>query len=378
MLTKKSLMPLVMFIALLIGGCRNTNDHVRIIADSTGYITAIHLSSENTKRAGVIQGSIVKQVIDKWVPCSGYLVIIPESTIGIPSPAAGRITSVLYPAGHYVKAGSIIASLENIDFITLQQEYHDAKNQFDYLHEEYTRQGELTIENATSVKKMQIARREYQSAELRLHALRSQLEILGICPDSLKFNNMSPVIHITAPGSGNISNISIHLGSYVEKGEPLFELINKPHLLAKLNVPEQYVRFLQKGQFVDFWLAHDTLATYKAQLLSIVREIDTESHSATVYAELSETKEYFISGMSINAKINADKDTANLINSRSILHNSKGDYLFVMKKGRYTKFPITKGNTIGEMTEIFGFPNENSDSVVINGVEYLNSLFEHQ
>jgi len=369
-------MPLLLVIALLVYGCNHTDDPVRVIADSTGYITLLNLSSKEIEHAGVKYGSILKQVIEPQVTCSGYLIVAPENKISIPSPAAGKITSIYYPVGRYIQAGSEIASLENIDFITMQHEYLEAKNQFDYLREEYTRQGELTVENATSVKKMQIARRDYQSAELRLHALRLQLEIVGICPDSLQFDNMSAVISVRASGSGNIANTNIHPGSYVEKGETLFELVNLQPLLAELQVPETYSQLLHPGQFVDFYLAFDSLSNNRAKLLSIIRAINPKTHTGKAYAELLELKEQYIPGMSIHAKINIDKDTVSLLNSHSILHSPAGDYLFVKKKGAYIRIPVKPGKIVGEMIEISDLSNDLTDSVVINGVEYLNSIFE--
>jgi cobalt-zinc-cadmium efflux system membrane fusion protein len=361
---------------MLVNSCIHSDDPVQTIADSTGNIIAVHLSPKETEHAGIKHGSIIKQEIDRWVPCSGYIVVSPENTIDIPSPATGRIISLPYSTGQYVKTGSIIAGLENIDFITLQQEYLDARNQFDYLREEYARQGELTVENATSMKRMQIAKRDYQSAELRMYALQVQLEILGIRPDSLKFDKLSPLIHILAPGSGYISYKDIHLGSYIEKGDALFELINLHHLLVKLKVPEQYVSYLQKGQPVDFWLVHDTLSAYNARLSSIAREIDPASHLITAYAELSKMKAYFIPGISVNAKIKADKRTISCINSNSIIQCPMGDFLFVKTKGNYARIHIIKGSTVGEMTEISGLPDELTDSVVVEGAEYLHSLYE--
>jgi hypothetical protein len=79
--------------------------------------------------------------------------------------------------------------------------------------------------------------------------------------------------------------------------------------------------------------------------------------------------------MSINARINTHNDTACLINSHSIMHNVTGDYLFIKQNGNYTKIKIIKGNPVGELTEISGFPCEISDSLVTKGIVYLNSLF---
>jgi cobalt-zinc-cadmium efflux system membrane fusion protein len=376
--TKKPLMTIMLVFALLVYSCNHTDDHVRVIADSTGNITAVHLSSEEIEHAGIKYGNILKQVVEKQVPCSGYLIVAPKNKISIPSPASGKITSIYYPVGHYLKAGSEIASLENIDFITLQQDYLEAKNQFDYLREEYARQGELTVENATSVKKMQIARRDFQSAELRLKALQLQLEIIGICTDSLRFDNMSPVIPIKVSGSGNISTINIHPGLFVEKGATLFEIVNTQPLLAELQVPESIIQFLHPGQLVDFYLANDSLSINRAQLLSIIREVNPKNHTAKVYAELLETNKQYIPGMSINATININKDTTSVLNSHAIFHCPAVDYLFVKQKGTYLRIPVKPGKSIGEMIEINGFPSGLTDSVVYEGVEYLNSIFERQ
>lgn len=370
---KQLLLPIMLFIALFINSC--AHDPARRITDATGNITAVHLSSAEIKRAGVKYGSIAKYQTDKWISCSGNLIVAPENRIFIPAPAAGKIIAVYFTNGQYVKKGSKLASIENIDFIILQQDYLQALYQFDYLREEYARQGELTVENATSLKYMQLAKRDYQSAELRLYALRSQLQFLGICPDSMKFDHLSPVIHIMAPCSGNISNAMIGFGSYVEKGGMLFRLDNKQDLLAKLNVPEQYISFLQKGQQVNFWL-QDSLSTFVAKLSTIVREIDADSHSAIVYAELGEMKKQFVPGMSVKAKILAGNEPAFFVNSHSIVNNPKGDYLFASVKGNFTRIFIKKGNTSGEMTEITGFSHEIADSVVVAGIEYLNTLFE--
>jgi cobalt-zinc-cadmium efflux system membrane fusion protein len=373
---KQPFLPILLFIALLINSCTRTHDPARIITDATGNITAVHLSSAEIKRAGVKYGSIAKHQIDKWIPCSGNLIVAPENRIIITAPAAGKIIAVYFTNDQYVKKGSKLASIENIDFIILQQEYLQAAYQFDYLREEYTRQGELTVENATSLKNMQLAKRDYQSAELRLYSLRSQLHFLGICPDSLKFDHLSPVIHIKAPCSGHISNTMILFGSYVEKGEMLFKLDYKQDLLAKLNVPEQYISFLQKGQLVNFWL-QDSLSTFVAKISTIVREIDADSHSSIVYAELGEMKKQFVPGMSVKAKILADNEPAFFVNSHSIVNNPKGNYLFASVKGNYTRIFVKTGNTLGEMTEITGFSHEIADSVVVAGIEYLNTLFEH-
>lgn len=376
MLIKLPLISILAAMVLFTGSCSHRSKSVRIIADSTGNITAVYLSPDETEHAGITHGSVNKQLVDRWIPSPGYLVVAPQSIIVIPSPAAGRITSVRCQPGKDVRTGSVIAGLESSDFITLQEDYLDAVNQFDFLREEYTRQGDLTVENATSLKKMQIAKRDYQAAELKLYALRSQLEILGISPDSIGIDRISPDIVIKAPSSGNIASIPILRGSYVEKGEILFTMVSSKRLLARLDIPEQFAGLIKTGCYVNFWMTHDSLKSFEAKLLSIAGEIDRESHTATAYAELPTTKDIFMPGMSVNAEIKVINDTVSLINSQSIIHISSGDFVFAKQNGIYKRIPVTKGMTLGEMSEIKDFPDELTDSIVLKGADYLNSLFD--
>jgi cobalt-zinc-cadmium efflux system membrane fusion protein len=365
-------------IILVLGSCSQPDNPVLKSPDSTRQFESVQLTPRDIRREGIAFESIIKQEVPRYVPCTGHLVAAPEHRISIPSPAAGRITAIHYRFGHFIKAGTRIALLENIDFVKLQQEYLESLNQFDFYKEEFARQGELTVENATSMKKMQIARRDYQSAEVSLRTLRSQLENLGICPDSVRIEKLTPAIPIIADGSGYLSGIEISTGTYVDKGEPLFELVNNQTLSLKLQVQEQYIGSLKPGLNVDFHLSFDSLTLNNAKLTSVIREIDPIEHTATVYAEFSCRNEIFIPGMSVKARIEAGYDTIWMTPSRSILHQSTGNFIFIKKDGEYLKIPIQQGITHEGKTEIIGLPYQMADSVVISGVEYLGALLKNQ
>ena len=54
--------------------------------------------------------------------------------------------------GDVVKKGQLLVTIENPDFITLQQEYMEVKQQLVYLASEYDRQKTMREENITSQK----------------------------------------------------------------------------------------------------------------------------------------------------------------------------------------------------------------------------------
>lgn len=376
--TKWSRVQAFMAIIMVLAGCNHPDNPVVKLGYSARQFDAAQLTPKDIRKAGIAFESIQKQEVPRHINCTGYLITTPGHRISIPSPAAGRIIAVHYRLGQFIKAGTKISLLENVDFVKLQQEYLETLNQFDYFKEEYARQGELTVENATSMKKMQIARRDYQSAEIMLLALRSQLENLGICPDSVRSEKFTPIIPIMADCSGYLSKIDICTGTYVEKGKPLFELVNTQALSLKLKVLEQYFGKLKPGQIVDFHMSFDSFSTYKAKLTSVVKEIDPNQHTATIYAELSMRNESFIPGMSVKASIEAGYDTVWMMHPASIFHHPTGSFIFVKKDGYYIKIPIQQGSTNQGKTEINGLPDQMSDSVVISGVEYLGALFKYQ
>jgi cobalt-zinc-cadmium efflux system membrane fusion protein len=348
-----------------------------MITDSTDQLATIHLSMKEIEQAGIKFGSFSEQTIDRWVPCSGYVVVSQDDMIRVSPPAPGIIRSVNCTWGGYAEAGTVLATLENIEFLKLQQEYLEAENQLDYMREEYKRQGELTVENATSVKKMQVARRDYQSAELKLHALRSQLETYGIFADSLKYNNLTTLIFIKAPRSGYVSKINARVGSYVKLGEELLDMCNNSRKLLKLSVPEQFISDLKIGQSVDFFLSHDSLSVHKAILQSLASSIDRKNHTAEMYARISKVEDFFLPGMSVSARIKTNTVITKAILAELILHEPNGNYLFVMNQGVFTRIPIRTGDSFGDLTEIIDFPlSDKQDSIVVQGGSYLNALLE--
>ena len=377
MRTKSSSVILLFAVTLGCICCNRTGSINHIITDSTDQMVTIHLSMKEIEQAGIKFGSFSEQTVDKWAPCSGYVVVSQENMIRLSAPAPGIVRSLNCTWCGYAEAGTVLATLENIEFLKLQQEYLEAENQMDYMREEYKRQGELTVENATSVKKMQVARRDYQSADLKLHALRSQLETYGIFADSLKYNNLTTLIVIKAPRSGYISKINARVGSFANLGDELLVMCNNSRKLLKLNVPEQFIPDLKIGQSVDFFLSHDSISAHKAILQSLASSIDPINHTAEMYARISKMEEFFLPGMSVSARIKTNTVVTKAIRGESILHEPNRDYLFVMNQGVFTRIPVRTGDSYGELTEIIDFPlSDKKDSIVVQGGSYLNALLE--
>lgn len=375
--TKTAVLILLVTVISGLTCCKKTSPDHQVITDSANHAVAVRLSPRDAELSGVKLGVLTEKLVDKWSYLEGTLVLIREGLMVVTTPAPGIVKMINCSSGDYVEEGSVLAGLESIEFIRLQQEFLDAENQVAYFREEYKRQGELTVENATSVKKMQMAQRDYQSFEIKQNALRLQLKAYGISADSLKPDHLSSLFFIRAPQSGYVAKVNSPLGSYANLGEELMVLGKTKRLLLKLAVPEQLLPHLKKGQVIDFSLVHDSLVTCQAVLYDLTNPVDPIRHASDIYGKVTLKNEHFLPGVSVKARIRTNTGTSFYAPSGAVIHDPEGDYLFFMNRGFFEKAPVKTGNSLGEQIEIIEFPHRHiKDSVVTEGMNYLNMLLE--
>jgi cobalt-zinc-cadmium efflux system membrane fusion protein len=234
---------------------------------------------------------------------TGTLVIPSADVVLITPQSAGLLKEVSFPSGSYVKKGEVLAIIENIEFLKLQQQYLEAKSEFFYYGEDLKRQGGLAIENATSVKKMQQAQRDYQTSEIRFRSLEKQLALIGFNTDSLDADHLSSGIAVRAPVSGYIDKISVPRGKQISAGETILVLVRKYEPVISLELPEAYFSKLKAGNQIEFFFPGDSLVIYKARLTFISRQADVTHHLVRAWATPLESSPLLIPGMQVNLRL---------------------------------------------------------------------------
>lgn len=342
--------------------------------DTTGIFRSLKLTPGEEKKAGLQYTTPESCVFTHMVTCNGKLVVAPGREITVPAPAAGNIKDLYVQPGQQVNTGMLVATITNTDFIALQQEWLEAKHQYTYLKDEYTRQGELTVENATSLKRMQVAQRDYLSAEARWKSLSLQLRQTGINPDSVRPERIYTVIPVYAKNAGYVSHISVNQGVWTDKGRPLLELVNNNHLQVVLDIPGKYLPFLQPGQEVSFHHAFDSATLYKAKLKNILPEVDPETGMASVYAKPTGNAQTIYRGMPVSVELSAGTDTAFLISTGAIVTADDGLYVIARKNGLFFKIPVSYLTTDTYENCFGGLPVSHADSLVINPNDFFAKI----
>ena len=234
---------------------------------------------------------------------NGQMIISPDQQATVSSTMGGRIHSLNIMPGKAVARGQVIATLDNPDFIELQQEYLEASAQLEYLEKEYHRQTTLGSQEAASQKRVQQSKADYLSMKSKAEAASARLKALGVSPQTLKTAGIMAYLPVKAPISGYVTNMNANLGKYIETGTAVCDIINKHAPLIQLTVYEKDIHLMRAGGAIDFRINGMGKATFSATIVSIDQSVDKEDYSIKVYAKVNAANAEFRPGMYVRAKI---------------------------------------------------------------------------
>ncbi len=239
---------------------------------------------------------------------NGLISVAPNRFATVSLTIGGRIHSLNVISGKAVARGQVIATLDNPEFIELQQTYLESKAQLEYLEKEYLRQKTLGQGEATSQKRVEESRADYLSMKSRTEAAATRLKALGISPSSVCTNGIRPYLPVVAPIGGFVGNLSVNLGKYVEAGMPICDVVNKSNPMLELTVYEKDITLMKVGDKLQFRVNGLGKSTFAATIVSIDQAVDKKDYSIKVYAKVSETNPQFRPGMYVRAKIAGRKN----------------------------------------------------------------------
>lgn len=237
------------------------------------------------------------------VSFNGRIVLPPQRQATVALTIGGVIKNTSLLPGQHVTKNSVIATLENPEFITLQQTYLDSHAQTEYLRMEYERQKNLSAEQAASQKKFQQSKADYLSMKSRQDAAAAQLSLLGVNPETLLRDGIQPLLEVKAPISGYVVNVAMNMGKYINPGEALCEVIDKSAPMLCLTTYEKDLADMQTGSPVQFRVNGMGTQTFNGTVISIGQKVDEVNRSLEVYASIKETNPQFRPGMYVTAHI---------------------------------------------------------------------------
>ena len=234
---------------------------------------------------------------------NGIIMVSPQQKATLSLTMGGKIHSLSVMPGQYVKKDQVVATIDNPDFIELQHTYLEAMAQVDYLEQEYKRQNSLGDIDVASKKKVQLAKSEYLAMKSHLEAAMARLKTLGVSLDKVMKDGIMTYLPVTAPFTGYATNINVNVGTYLDPGQPVCDIINKSKPLVQLTVYEKDLSLMREGRKMLFRVNGMGNTNFEAEIVAIDQSIDSKDYSIKVYAQVKSEREEFRPGMYVRAKL---------------------------------------------------------------------------
>lgn len=323
-------------LALLAGvtGCGEKSSTNETSAD-TEISSFIKVTQAQYDQLGMEMGTIEEKSFPVRVSVNGMIDVPPENRAMVNATMGGYIKTTPFLIGDKVSKGQTLVTLENPEFVSLQQQYLEVNEQLSFLKAEYERHTIMSEENITSQKNFLKSESDYKSALARHSGLQKQLQMLNISPEQVKNGTIVSTVSIKAPISGSITKVNVTKGSYVSPATAIMEIINNDHVHLELSVFEKDIMKVKKGQKITFRIPEASGDTFHAEVYLVGTSID-ENRTIKVHGHLEdEGKEKFLTGMFVEANIITDNVQEKALPSNAIvtIDNIPNVLIFEKKEG---------------------------------------------
>jgi cobalt-zinc-cadmium efflux system membrane fusion protein len=323
----------------------------------------IQITQAQFEQSKMKLGGLEEKPFPTVVTASGMIDVPPENRAVVNALMGGYIKTTPLLVGDKVRKGDVLVTLENPEFVTIQQQYMEVNEQLSYLKAEYDRQVTMKVENITSQKSYLKAESDYKTAVARHTGLDKQLRMLNISPASVREGKINSVVSIYAPISGSITKVNVTKGSYVSPANAILEIIDTDHIHLELSVFEKDIMKVKKGQEIDFKIPEASSESYKAEVHLVGTSIEA-NRTIKVHGHLDEESENnFLTGMFVDAQIITSSVLTKALPSQSVVIVDEVPYVLVLDKKEENTYYFNReevivkesynGYSIIENTDVF-------------------------
>ncbi|WP_369048302.1 efflux RND transporter periplasmic adaptor subunit [Tenacibaculum sp. UWU-22] len=317
----------------------------------------IFISKEQWKKNTMKLISLEKKDFPSTIKVVGKIDVPPANKVVVTAKMGGFIKNIPLLVGDNVTKGQRLVTIENQEFIAMQQQYIETKQQVAFLKSEFERQKALFDEKITSEKNYLKAKIDFDVAQTTLVSLQKQLQIINIPTNTLNSSSITSIIGVYAPISGNITKIKAVTGSHISPSDEILEIINNSHLHLELSVFEKDALKLKIGQEITFTIPELSSKKYKAQIHLIGKSIN-ENRTVDVHAHIeNEEQQQFLAGMFIGATIQTNTKKANCLPETAVSEVDGENFALQLNEKTnegyfFKKEKVTLGNTFEHFVEI--------------------------
>jgi len=342
----------IIIFALLITACGKEKNNVLEVTPTEEVHEDITVTQAQFKSENMAFGSIEEFDFNEGIKVNGMIDVPPQNKSSISTFIGGYVTKTPLLIGSEVKKGQLLVTLENPEYVEIQQNYLEVAEQLNYLKSEFNRQKTLFDEQITSEKNYLKAESTYKSNLAHYNGLRKKLQMMHISPQRVEQGTISSSINLYAPIDGFVTKVNVSNGTYVSPSDVILEIVDTHHVHLELSVFEKDIMAIKKEQKIRFQIPEASDQTFNADVHLVGTTIDGESRRVQVHGHIDNDEDHFIVGMFVDAEIITDSTKRVGLPKEAIINLEEANYVLVLKTKENNEFHLEKVKvTIGKATE---------------------------
>lgn len=274
-----------------------------------------------------------------------------DQNVQVSPEAQGIITAIYVKVGQSVKAGQMIAQ---IDDQILRQSIAELQTQLDLANTVYERQKNLWEQKIGTEIQFLNAKTQKTGLDRRMAALKSQ----------------AALYRIKAPINGTVDQMDLKVGQAVMPGMPGIRVVNSSNLKVKAMVAESYSAKVNQGDEVSVILP-DVPDTLNTKLSFAAKTIDAASRSFGVEVKLPANRSYRQNMLAILKIVDYKNEKSLTVPVNAIQKSEAGDYVFIADNGKAKRVSIQSGKVSAGKAEVLSGLKA-GDKVITTGLADLN------
>ena len=362
---------LIILTSMLFNACsinQPSEEPTSVVTENTNLV---ELSDAQLKNANIMVGKIASKNMASILKVNGIIDVPPQNMISISVPLGGFLKyTKLLPGMHLLK-GESIATMEDQQYIQLQQEYLTTVSNLKFAELEYNRQKELNLSKAASNRALEQAEASFQSLKINAKSLSEKLKLIGINPENLSEKTISRSIDIRSPIDGYVSHVNVNIGKYVNPSDVLFELVNPTDIHLGLTIYEKDLDKIFIGQKLQAFTNHKPDLKYPCEIILIGKDL-SEERSVEVHCHFEKYDKTLIPGMFMNAELEINSKNAKVLPDEAIVRFENVNYAFIAtSKNTFKMVEVKLGSSEKGLTEVTMDDSFNNKNFVLNGAYNL-------
>ena len=370
-----SLSPFLLF--ALFFSCSTPKKQEEKIEQNKETVDVITLTKEQIKNANLVIGDFDQTILSEEVKANGIVDVPPMNMASVSVPINGFVKSTKGLPGLFVRKGEILAVLNSMDYVQMQQDYLQTLSKLKFSEQELERQTVLSQEDVGAKKKLQQAESDVSFTKAQLKGIEIKLQIIGNQIKNLKNGQIISTVNVISPIEGFIKMTNLAIGKNVVPTDVLFEITGNAHKHLELKVFEKDLTKINVGQKIIVENPQFSNLKVTATVFLVGKNVESDTKTINIHAHIDSEKaeDKLTVGQYVNTSILTGKRVAKTLPETAVLRQENVGFIFVqIKENTFQQIPVKLGLSEKGNVEIFLQKEVNSSKIVKSGASILQAV----